>query len=440
MPIDPSIALSFKPAQFADPLEAQARRQQIQSNVLAMRSQQSALERQNALAQRFAQGGDFSSPEFISDIMKIDPDKGMQLQQFGVQMGRDKAATAVSEADLAEKNQKIARRKIVDTGLAFMNALGGDASDEHITQVGAQLKSSGYSDEDIAATLQPILALPPKQRNQAIRSQILQTKEGQEALALVLPKIEKIDTGGKIIFRDVNPDSPTANEEFGSIAKTASPDAVMAAASAAARLAQDAAQFNVTTGLKRQELGQKGKDITAQEGRTAFLAGQILNSATEISNLTENNPTVFKKGMWEAAFGGGALSNIVNPAERQIVSSAIGEITDAALTLATGAAYTPIQLEQKKAFYTPAFTDKPATLEAKKTRFKQLLVNTKKQAGEAWTPEMDAAVAALFPPKARADTVAAPLGAIDMLRKNPNMAPAFDAKYGAGAAKKVLGR
>jgi hypothetical protein len=398
MPIDPSIALSFKPAQFADPLEAQARRQQIQSNALAMRSQQSALERQNMLSQRFAQGGDFSSPEFISDIMKIDPDKGMQLQQFGAQMGRDRAAMAVSEADLAEKNQKIARRKIVDTGLAFMNALGGDASDEHITQVGAQLKSSGYSDEDISATLQPVLALPPAQRKQAIRSQILQTEEGQKALALVLPKIEKIDTGGKIIFRDVNPDSPTFKEEFGSIAKTATPDAIMAASSSAARLAQDAAQFTVTTGLKREELGQKGKEITAQEGRTAFLSSRIFNAATEISDLTTKNPDFFKKGMWEAAFGGGALSNFVNPAERQIVSSAIGEITDAALTLGTGAAYTREQIKQKRNFYEPAFTDKPETVQIKKTRFKQLMMDTKKQAGEAWTPEMDAAVAALFPP------------------------------------------
>lgn len=440
MPLDTSIAMSYKPMQLEDPLEVQARRQQLQANALAMKSQQAEQNRQNKLAQLFERNPDTTSPEFMSQFRQLDFDKASAYELNRAQLGQTQAATDVSRADLTAKQAAQTRRKRVDTGLAFMNGLSGDASDQHIGEVGAQLKTAGYSDEDIAATLQPIMALPPKQRKQAIRSQILQTEEGQKALALVLPKIEKIDTGGKIIFRDVNPDSPTANEEFGSIAKTASPDAVMAAASAAARLAQDAAQFNVTTGLKRQEIGQKGKDITAQEGRTAFLAGQILNSATEISNLTENNPTVFKKGMWEAAFGGGALSNIVNPAERQIVSSAIGEITDAALTLATGAAYTPIQLEQKKAFYTPAFTDKPATLEAKKTRFKQLLVNTKKQAGEAWTPEMDAAVAALFPPKASTATVAAPLGAIDMLRKNPNMAPAFDAKYGAGAAKKVLGR
>jgi hypothetical protein len=113
--------------------------------------------------------------------------------------------------------------------------------------------------------------------------------------------------------------------------------------------------------------------------------------------------------MWEAAFGGGAMSNLVNPAERQIVSSAIGEITDAALTLATGAAYTKEQLQQKKAFYTPAYTDKPATLDAKKTRFKQLLMDSKKQAGEAWTPEMDAAVSKLFsPPPAAAPKTTIP--------------------------------
>ncbi len=50
MALDPSIALSFKPIQLNDPLETQARRQQVQSNALAMRNAES----QNALAQRTA--------------------------------------------------------------------------------------------------------------------------------------------------------------------------------------------------------------------------------------------------------------------------------------------------------------------------------------------------------------------------------------------------
>jgi hypothetical protein len=50
MALDPNIALAFKPIQLNDPLETQVRRQQVQSNALAMRNAES----QNALAKRTA--------------------------------------------------------------------------------------------------------------------------------------------------------------------------------------------------------------------------------------------------------------------------------------------------------------------------------------------------------------------------------------------------
>ena len=50
MPLDPNIALGFKPIQLNDPLEVQARRQQVQANALAMKHAES----QNALAQQAA--------------------------------------------------------------------------------------------------------------------------------------------------------------------------------------------------------------------------------------------------------------------------------------------------------------------------------------------------------------------------------------------------
>lgn len=48
--------------------------------------------------------------------------------------------------------------------------------------------------------------------------------------------------------------------------------------------------------------------------------------------------------------------------------------------------------------------------------------------------------AAAAPQTAAAAAASPPLGAIAMLRKNPDLASAFDAKYGAGASAKVLGQ
>jgi hypothetical protein len=45
-----------------------------------------------------------------------------------------------------------------------------------------------------------------------------------------------------------------------------------------------------------------------------------------------------------------------------------------------------------------------------------------------------------IPLKIEIPSAPAPSGAADMLRKNPNLASQYDAKYGAGAAAKVLGR
>lgn len=257
MPIDPSIALSFKPAQFADPLEAQARRQQIQANALAMRSQRSALERQNALSQRFAQGGDFSSPEFISDIMKIDPDKGMQLQQFGAQMGRDVAATKASEAQVSEIEAKREEAKVVKTSMSFIYALGSDASDASLDTTAKALRSAGIPEDQIESTIAPIRALPVAKRRNAMMSQLMTSEQGRAALAVASPKVEKIDVGNKIILRDMNTLSPTYGTDFGELKKGLTPGEAAQITQNAQRLAFDQARAVIEDGFKREEIDAK---------------------------------------------------------------------------------------------------------------------------------------------------------------------------------------
>jgi hypothetical protein len=78
------------------------------------------------------------------------------------------------------------------------------------------------------------------------------------------------------------------------------------------------------------------------------------------------------------------------------------------LYLATGAAYNKEQLEGQMAAYVPAFTDKPEAVEAKRIRMLGLIQNAKVRAGNAWTPELDAASQVLFQPIVSGGKPAAP--------------------------------
>jgi hypothetical protein len=73
-----------------------------------------------------------------------------------------------------------------------------------------------------------------------------------------------------------------------------------------------------------------------------------------------------------------------------VVENSFGDLVDAALYLATGASATPAQKEAAIAAYSPAYTDKPEELAAKKQRLLTLAKSAKIRAGRAWTPELDA--------------------------------------------------
>lgn len=392
MPIDPSIAMSYKPVQIQDPMEMYGKRQQIQANALAMQKNQTDVNEKNALAQIINQPGyNLYDPQAQAAAIRAAP-------TLAPAMFKNLNDARLFNVDYDTKTQALATARRTETEAKRVGAVKQIVNHDTVDSVVSDVKSrvaTGELDQNHA---------------DAILASLPQTDEGMSAWKLktlhnLLTTSEQLeqttinkDLGGMVQTIVGSKFAGGPAPQVTTVNKTATPGDLLTAAAAASSLAQNAAQFTVTTGLKKQELGQKGKEISAQEAKTAFLSSRIFNAATEISDVTTKNPDFFKKGMWEAAFGGGALSNFVNPAERQIVSSAIGEITDAALTLGTGAAYTKEQIQQKKRFYEPAFTDKPETVQIKKTRFKQLMMDTKKQAGEAWTPEMDAAVAALFPP------------------------------------------
>ena len=149
---------------------------------------------------------------------------------------------------------------------------------------------------------------------------------------------------------------------------------------------------------------QAGAPKTTQsEQQSGFLANRILNSAKLISDITKKDPNAANVGLLEAAGGsipfvGESTQKLAQSGNRQAISSAQDEIIDAALVLATGAAYTKEQMKQKRDFYKPNITDKPEIKAIKQERIKSLIQDAKVRAGPTWTPQMDQAVSGLFQP------------------------------------------
>ena len=149
------------------------------------------------------------------------------------------------------------------------------------------------------------------------------------------------------------------------------------------------------------------KAPTEDERKTAYNVGRILQSAKMVQDVAGEDKGSLAPGVVEAAAGvvplwdtaQEGLKNLSRSSNRQIVNQSQADIIDSLLFLATGAAYNKEQLAQQRASYQPNFTDSPEAVNAKNERMQGLIEAAKVRAGNAWTPEMDAALNVLSIPK-----------------------------------------
>ena len=147
------------------------------------------------------------------------------------------------------------------------------------------------------------------------------------------------------------------------------------------------------------------KPQTASEGerKDAYNLGRVVTAANQIQSATKTEPQSVRPGFGEAAIGmlpfgiGEDIKYRAQSPQRQIIDSAQTDLIDAALTLATGAAYTKEQLAGQVRSLIPRYGESDESIAAKDARLRELMSNAKVRAGRAWTPELDAQLAKLFP-------------------------------------------
>jgi hypothetical protein len=142
----------------------------------------------------------------------------------------------------------------------------------------------------------------------------------------------------------------------------------------------------VYTGPVLPKADSSGPD---QDERKAAGYMQRIDQGLRLLNIiTQETPSAAKPGATSTAMSripvvGNMASNMITPEARQRVEAAQLDMLDAALTLATGAAYTKEQLEGLSKSYFTQIGDDPKTIADKRQRLAQIIETARIRAGRA---------------------------------------------------------
>ena len=159
MALDPNIALGIRPievpnqlAQYGQIQQLMAARDAQQINALKMQEAQAALEERNALRRLNP-----SAPDYEQQLFRVNPQLGINYRKEAATTAAQEAARKKSEFDLTA-----ARRKFGDD---LKRNLSANPSNENVVAWGQDAVLQGiYPEDQVAATVQQLLTLPPQQR------------------------------------------------------------------------------------------------------------------------------------------------------------------------------------------------------------------------------------------------------------------------------------
>jgi Cu/Ag efflux pump CusA len=128
------------------------------------------------------------------------------------------------------------------------------------------------------------------------------------------------------------------------------------------------------------------KDPTEGERKAATLMQRLRGSQAQLSAAIKTAPDAAKPGVGSELarkVAGDTAANLAMPEARQQVEAAQLDMLDAALTLATGAAYTKEQLQGHRRAYFPQIGDDKKTVADKQVRLKNVISAAEIAAGRA---------------------------------------------------------
>lgn len=208
------------------------------------------------------------------------------------------------------------------------------------------------------------------------------TKNPADLVAYRAPEKAKLhyqDLGGHIgVFND-------QGVQVAKLPKTESPGAGSDKPPSGYRKTPDGNLAFIPGGPADPSVGQKPATPTEDERRSAGLAIR-LNSALKAMREMPGGMSPEIGPEFVRSVSGGKLeaaANVMTSAKRQQVEAAQLDALDAALTLATGAAYTKEQLKNLSKSYFPQIGDDEATKQAKSVKLEEIIQTARIRAGRA---------------------------------------------------------
>jgi hypothetical protein len=130
--------------------------------------------------------------------------------------------------------------------------------------------------------------------------------------------------------------------------------------------------------VEKRRAGATTINMPSESERTAgYLTTRLQNSLQQYQRVLGEDPNAALPNLKAEVIKGVTrseyLKNLATPESRQRVEAAQLDMLDAALTMATGAAYTREQLESTRSTYFPSLGDKPQTIKDKAVRLDKLL-------------------------------------------------------------------
>jgi hypothetical protein len=302
----------------------------------------------------------------------------LQTGNLGAAQGYQKSLAEQTKArDESQKSQLEAAAKRIDlAGQAFGFVRQAPTLENAVAVINNLAQNGIYTPEQAQQYIADVQSNPasiPDLAERAYRA-ALDTKEQ-------LMKVSTVNTGGQQVTQGVDPVTGMTTR-LGTMQNTISPDAQLSAATT--RRGQDLTYKSAAEGRDAAK-AKTGGSATEDERKSAGYAVRMEDALRTLEAVGKEDPSATKPGIGTALTNmlPEAAANYVRPENRQRVEAAQLDALDAALTLATGAAYTKEQLKGLSRSYFAQPGDRARTIEEKTQRLKTVVETARVRAGRA---------------------------------------------------------